>query len=88
MYLQAVVWTVLAWFAGLILDANLSIQPAGFLCLRVLLPMLSMGLCILREIRRNGQSARRGFSAVVFYAQISVKSEAQRGHIMRRLAKR
>ena len=55
MYLQAVVWTVLAWFAGLILDANLSIQPAGFLCLRVLLPMLSMGLCILREIRRNGQ---------------------------------
>ena len=31
MYLQAVVWTVLAWFAGLILDANLSIQPAGFL---------------------------------------------------------
>ena len=52
MYLQAVVWTVLAWFAGLILDANLSIQPAGFLCLRVL---LSMGLCILREIRRNGQ---------------------------------
>ena len=54
MYLQAVVWTVLAWFAGLILDANLSIQPAGFLCLRVLLPMLSMGLCILREIRRNG----------------------------------
>ena len=44
MYLQAVVWTVLAWFAGLILDANLSIQPAGFLCLRVLLPMLSMGL--------------------------------------------
>ena len=29
MYLQAVVWTVLAWFAGLILDANLSIQPAG-----------------------------------------------------------
>ena len=62
MYLQAVVWTVLAWFAGLILDANLSIQPAGFLCLRVLLPMLSMGLCILREIRRNGQkliSAKR-----------------------------
>ena len=55
MYLQAVVWTVLAWFAGLILDENLSIQPAGFLCLRVLLPMLSMGLCILREIRRNGQ---------------------------------
>lgn len=55
MYLQAAVWTVLAWFAGLLLDANLSIQPEGFLCLRVLLPMLSMGLCILCEIRQNGQ---------------------------------
>ena len=54
MVLQAIVWTVLAWVAGL-LDANLSLQPAGFLCLRVLLPILAMGLCILREIRKNGQ---------------------------------
>ena len=51
----AIVWTVLAWVAGLLLDANLSLQPAGFLCLRVLLPILAMGLCILREIRKNGQ---------------------------------
>ena len=83
MYLQAVVWTVLAWFAGLILDANLSIQPAGFLwgfvfCVR-------FGETDKSELV---QSARRGFSAGVFYAKISVKSEAQRGHIMRRLAKR
>ncbi len=49
----AIVWTVLAWVAGLLLDANLSLQPAGFLCLRVLLPILAMGLCILREIRRK-----------------------------------
>ena len=42
MVLQAIVWTVLAWFAGLLLDANLSLQPAGFLCLRVLLPILAM----------------------------------------------
>ena len=34
MVLQAIVWTVLAWVAGLLLDANLSLQPAGFLCLR------------------------------------------------------
>ena len=52
MYLQAVVWTVLAWFAGLILDANLSIQPAGFLCLLPLPPLLFFlshicyGICI------------------------------------------
>ena len=83
MYLQAVVWTVLAWFAGLILDANLSIQPAGFLWGFVL--CVRFGETDKSELV---QSARRGFSAGVFYAQISVKSEAQRGHIMRRLAKR
>ena len=55
MVLQAIVWTVLAGVAGLLLDANLSLQRAGFLCLRVLLPILAMGLCILREIRKNGQ---------------------------------
>ena len=49
MVLQAIVWTVLAWVAGLLLDANLSLQPAGFLCLRVLLQILAMGLCILRR---------------------------------------
>ena len=53
MVLQAIVWTVLAWVAGLLLDANLSLQPAGFLCLRVLLPIHAMGHCILREIRLN-----------------------------------
>ena len=53
MYLQAVVWTVLAWFAGLLLDANIGLQPSGFLCLRVLFPVLAMGLCILRAIRND-----------------------------------
>ena len=53
MYLQAIVWTVLAWLAGLILDANVSLQPAGFLCLRVLFPILAMGLCILRAIKKD-----------------------------------
>ena len=53
MYLQAIVWTVLAWLAGLILDANIGLQPAGFLCLRVLFPILAMGLCVLRAIKRD-----------------------------------
>lgn len=53
MVLQAIVWTVLAWFAGLFLDANVHIAPVGFLCLRVLFPVLTMGLCILREIKKN-----------------------------------
>ena len=69
MVLQAIVWTVLAWVAGLLLDANLSLQPAGFLCLRVLLPILAMGLCILREIRQNRDT--------------SESSKAARGHCLR-----
>ena len=54
MVLQAIVWTVLAWVAGAA-GRHLSLQPAGFLP-GVLLPILAMGLCILREIRKNGQS--------------------------------
>ena len=52
MYVQAIGLTVLAWVIGLFADANIDIgDPAGFLCLRVLLPILAMGLCILRAIR-------------------------------------
>ena len=44
--------------AGLLLDANIHFgDPQGFLCLRVLLPVLAMGLCLLRamkEDKRNG----------------------------------
>jgi len=47
-YLSAVTATLSAWFIGLLLDANLSFHPEGFLALRVLLPVLAMGLCILR----------------------------------------
>lgn len=88
MVLQAIVWTVLAWVAGLLLDANLSLQPAGFLCLRVLLPILAMGLCILREIRKNGQkrigkTARRHCLRAVFCLR-AVTSE----NFLRRLTKR
>lgn len=49
MYVQAIELTVLAWIIGLFADANIDFgDPAGFLCLRVLLPILAMGLCILR----------------------------------------
>jgi hypothetical protein len=49
-YLTAVTATGAAWFIGLLLDANLDFHPEGFLALRVLLPVLAMGLCILRAI--------------------------------------
>ena len=71
MVLQAIVWTVLAWVAGLLLDANLSLQPAGFLCLRVLLPILAMGLCILREIRKTDKSESAKLPAGIACGQFS-----------------
>ena len=44
----------IAWGAGLLLDANIHFgDPQGFLCLRVLLPVLAMGLCLLRAIKEN-----------------------------------
>ena len=53
-YLKAVVCTVLAWFIGLVADANIDFgDPQGFLCLRVLLPLLAMGLCILSELKKK-----------------------------------
>lgn len=53
-YLTAVTATLCAWFIGLVLDANIDFgEPAGFLSLRILLPMLAMGLCILRTCIHN-----------------------------------
>ena len=54
MYLKATVLTILGWFIGLILDANLPVSdPMGFLSLRILFPILAMGLCILHEVKRG-----------------------------------
>ena len=49
-YLTAITATLSAWFVGLILDANIDFEPAGFLSFRLLLPLLAMGLWILKEI--------------------------------------
>lgn len=58
MYITSIVFTLIAWGAGLLLDANIHFgDPQGFLGLRVLLPVLAMGLCLLRamkEDKRNG----------------------------------
>ena len=54
MYLKAAVFTLLAWFIGLVADANIDFgDPPGFLCLRVLLPLLTMGLYILSELKKK-----------------------------------
>ena len=53
MYLKAVVSTLAAWFVGLVADANIHFYPQGFLCLRMLFPVLAMGLCILSELKKK-----------------------------------
>lgn len=64
MYLTAVLATLGAWFVGLLIDANLDFGPTGFLCLRVLFPILAMGLCVLRAIsRKDPKWAPTGISA-------------------------
>lgn len=46
--------TLAAWLVGLFIDANtFSGAYIGFLELRVLLPVLAMGLCILWRLRQN-----------------------------------
>ena len=56
MYIAAIVSTLAAWALGLVLDANIQFgDPQGFLCLRVLLPVLAMGLCLLRAENRRRQ---------------------------------
>ena len=52
-YVVAIVVTLLAWFLGLFLDENLDFgDTKGFLCLRVLFPILAMGICILYVVVR------------------------------------
>ena len=54
MYLKAINATLAAWDVGLFADANIRLgDPQGFLCLRGLLPVLAMGLCILSELKKK-----------------------------------
>lgn len=48
-----IVSTLAAWVAGLLLDANLDFDPRGFLCLRILLPLLAMGLYLLKAVKES-----------------------------------
>lgn len=48
----AVLSTLAAWIVGLLIDANL-FQPTGFLCLRVVLPVIVMGAFLLAAIHKQ-----------------------------------
>ena len=49
MYLKATILTILGWFIGMVLDANIDFGDP----MRILFPILAMGLCILHELRRG-----------------------------------
>lgn len=49
----AIISTIIAWFIGLIIDANLDSGMLGFLGLRMLFPILTMGGFILYNIRKK-----------------------------------
>ncbi|RHT13126.1 hypothetical protein DW884_02050 [Ruminococcus sp. AM40-10AC] len=45
---------VASWFIGLFIDVNIDFGDSqGFWTLRVLLPVLAMGICILKAIKSN-----------------------------------
>ena len=53
-YIQAIICTLAAWFIGLFADVNIDFgDPQGFWTLRELLPVLAMGICILKVIKNN-----------------------------------
>ena len=54
MYITSIVFTLIAWGAGLLLDANIHFgDQQGLVGLRVLLPILAMGICLLRAMKEN-----------------------------------
>ncbi len=57
MYGKMIGITLLAWFVGLLLDANIGFEPVGFLCLRVLFPLLAVGLCLLGAMKHKDKDA-------------------------------
>ena len=53
-YIQAIICILAAWFIGLFADVNIDFgDPQGFWTLRELLPVLAMGICILKVIKNN-----------------------------------
>ena len=53
-YTIAIISTLAAWFVGLFADANIDFgDPQGFFVLRVLFPVLAMGICILKALKES-----------------------------------
>ena len=56
-YTIAIISTLAAWFVGLFADVNIDFgDPQGFLALRVLFPVVAMGICILKALKESHKS--------------------------------
>ena len=55
MYRKMICITLTAWFIELMADANIGLEPIGFLCLRILFPMLVMKYSILYTIQKKNK---------------------------------
>ena len=50
-YFSTIAFSLAAWFVGMLIDANLDFgDPQGFLCLRILFPMIVLTLCVMKAI--------------------------------------
>ena len=53
-YGWATVFTLAAWFAGLVIDVNVRVGDLG---LRTVLPVIVMGCCVMKYIKDNSTFA-------------------------------
>ena len=51
-YGWATVFTLAAWFAGLVIDVNVRVGDLG---LRTVLPVIVMGCCVMKYIKDNSK---------------------------------
>ena len=51
-YGWATVFTLAAWFAGLVIDVNVRVGDLG---LRTVLPVIVMGCCVMKYIKGNSK---------------------------------
>ena len=52
----AIISTVFAWFVGMVIDANIDFgDPQGFMCLRILFPILVMGAFVINNNKKDGE---------------------------------
>ena len=55
-YGWATVFTLAAWFAGLVVDVNVRVGDLG---LRTVLPVIVMGCCVMKYIKDNSKCVYR-----------------------------